>query len=145
MDCDFYHIWDDNGLLLLIMYVDNFLTSSNKAKLNWLKHQLLNRFEISDLGFLLGGWVSCVKSWINAHSTCIHPIHIARIYNDVNPTSIPLLEGLKLRCELNVKLFNASIYCKLVGKLIYLFNSRPYLLFIVGVINIYMHVPRELH
>jgi hypothetical protein len=49
--------------------------------------------------------------------------------NDVNPTSIPLLKDLKLRRVLNVKLFNASIYCRLVGKLIYLFNNQPNLLF----------------
>jgi hypothetical protein len=65
--------------------------------------------------------------------------------NDVNPTSIPLLKGLKLRRVLNVKLFNASIYCRLVGKLIYLLNNQPNLLFDVGVLSMYMHDPREPH
>ncbi len=43
--------------------------------------------------------------------------------NDVNLTSIPLLEGLKRGCELNAKLFNTSVYFRLVGKLIYPLNS----------------------
>jgi hypothetical protein len=41
--------------------------------------------------------------------------------------------------------FNASIYCRLVGKLIYLFNSQPDLLFVVGVLSTYVHDPREQH
>jgi hypothetical protein len=44
-DYNFYHIRDDGGLLLLILYVDDlFLIGCNKAKLSWLKHQLLNKF-----------------------------------------------------------------------------------------------------
>jgi hypothetical protein len=65
--------------------------------------------------------------------------------NDVNLTSIPLLEGLKPWRELNAKLFNTFIYFRLVGKLIYLLNSWPNLLFVVRVLNMYMHDPREPH
>jgi len=65
--------------------------------------------------------------------------------DDVNPTSIPLPEGLKLGHELDAELFNAFVYCRLVGKLIYLFNSQLNLLFVVGVFNKYMHDPKEQH
>jgi hypothetical protein len=65
--------------------------------------------------------------------------------DDVNPTSIPFSEGLKLGHELDVELFNASVYCRLVGKLIYLFNSQPNFLFVVGVLSTYMHDPKEQH
>jgi hypothetical protein len=65
--------------------------------------------------------------------------------DDANPISIPLLEGLKLGLELDVELFNASIYFRLVGKRIYLLNSKKDLLFLVGVLNRYMHGPREPH
>ncbi len=65
--------------------------------------------------------------------------------DDANLTSIPFPEDLKLGHELDVKLFNASIYCRLVGKLIYLFNSQPNLLFVVGVFSTYMHDPKEQH
>jgi hypothetical protein len=65
--------------------------------------------------------------------------------DDANPTSIPLPKGLKLGHELDVELFNASVYCRLVGKLIYLFNSQPDLLFVVGVLSMYMYDPKEQH
>jgi hypothetical protein len=65
--------------------------------------------------------------------------------DDANLISNPFPEGLKLGHELDAKLFNASIYCRLVGKLIYLFNSQPDLLFVVGVLSTYMHDPKEQH
>ncbi len=65
--------------------------------------------------------------------------------DDVNPTSIPFLEGLKLGHELDIELFNAFVYCRLVGKLIYLFISQLDFLFVVGVLSTYMHDPKEKH
>jgi hypothetical protein len=65
--------------------------------------------------------------------------------DDTNLTSIPFPEGLKLGYDLDAKWFNASIYCRLVGKLIYLFNSQPDLLFVGGVLSMYMHDPKEQH
>ncbi len=65
--------------------------------------------------------------------------------DDANLTSIPFPEGLKLGHDLGAKLCNASIYSRLVEKLIYLFNSQPDLLFVVGVLSMYMHDPKEQH
>ncbi len=92
-----------------------------------IKHQLLNRFEMSNLGFLrfylgIDFLVSKVGLMFTQHAYILSILKEFKM-NDVNPTSIPLLKGLKLGCELNVKLFNVSIYCRLVGKLIYLLNS----------------------
>jgi hypothetical protein len=55
--------------------------------------------------------------------------------DDVNPISIPFLKGLKLGHELDVALFNVSIYYRLVGKHIYLLNSKKKFLFHVRVFN----------
>jgi hypothetical protein len=65
--------------------------------------------------------------------------------DDANLSLVPLLEGLKLGHELDVELFNVFIYYRLVGKCIYLLNSKKDLLFLVGVLNMYMHDPREPH
>jgi hypothetical protein len=130
------------------MYVDDLLTC-NKAKLTWLKHQLLNRFEMSDLGFLrfylgIEFLVSKDKLMFIQRAYILSILKEFRV-NDVNLTSIPLLEGLKRGCELNAKLFNTSVYFRLVGKLIYPLNSWPDLLFVVGVLSMYMHDPKEPH
>jgi hypothetical protein len=96
-----------------------------------------------DLGFLrfylgLDFLVSKVGLMFTQHAYILSILKEFKM-NDVNPTLIPLLKGLKLEHELNAKLFNVSIYCRLVGKLIYLLNSWPDLLFDVGVLSMYMH------
>jgi hypothetical protein len=136
--------------LLLILYVDDFLLTGNKKeKLSWLKHQLLNKFEMSDLGFLhfyLGVefLVSKVGLMFTQHAYILSILKEFKM-DDVNPISIPLLEGLKLGHELDVELFNVSIYYRLVGKHIYMLNSKKDLLFVVGILNKYTHDPREPH
>jgi hypothetical protein len=147
---NFYHICDDGGLLLLILYVDDlFLIGCNKAKLSWLKHQLLNKFEMYDLGsqcFYLGVEFLVLKVGLMlTQHAYILPILKEFWMDDANLTSIPFPKGLKLGHELDAKLFNVSIYCRLVRKLIYLFNSQPDLLFVVGVLSTYMHDPKEQH
>lgn len=103
---------------------------------------------MSDLGFLhfylgIEFLVSKDRLILTQHAYILSILKEFRM-NDVNPISIPLLEGLKLGCELNVKLFNASVYFRLVGKLIYLLNSRLDLLF-VRVLSMYVHDPMEPH
>jgi hypothetical protein len=59
--------------------------------------------------------------------------------------SVPLQEGLKLKLWQDADLVDADHYRKLVGKLIYLTNTRPYIKFAVGALSRYMTSPREPH
>jgi hypothetical protein len=61
------------------------------------------------------------------------------------PASTPMDPNLKLSVESGELLSNLSIYQRLVGRLIYLTNTRPDLTFAVSVVSQFMHAPRMSH
>uniref|UniRef100_A0A2N9F1J4 non-specific serine/threonine protein kinase n=1 Tax=Fagus sylvatica TaxID=28930 RepID=A0A2N9F1J4_FAGSY len=61
------------------------------------------------------------------------------------PASTPMDPNLKLSVESGELLFNPSMYQRLVGRLIYLTNTRPDLTFAVSVVSQFMHAPRTSH
>ncbi|XP_059638660.1 uncharacterized mitochondrial protein AtMg00810-like [Cornus florida] len=61
------------------------------------------------------------------------------------PTSTPMDPNLKLSIESGELFPDPSMYQRLVGRLIYLTNTRPDLTFAVSVISQFMHAPRSAH
>uniref|UniRef100_A0A2N9ED05 Integrase catalytic domain-containing protein n=1 Tax=Fagus sylvatica TaxID=28930 RepID=A0A2N9ED05_FAGSY len=61
------------------------------------------------------------------------------------PASTPMDPNLKLSVESGELLSNPSMYQRLVGRLIYLTNTRPDLTFAVSVVSQFMHAPRTSH
>ncbi|KAB1216423.1 hypothetical protein CJ030_MR4G029201 [Morella rubra] len=54
-------------------------------------------------------------------------------------------QNLKLTDSLGVFLSNPSIYCRLIGRLIYLAITRLDLVFAVNILSQFMHAPRQPH
>uniref|UniRef100_A0A2N9F8S9 Reverse transcriptase Ty1/copia-type domain-containing protein n=1 Tax=Fagus sylvatica TaxID=28930 RepID=A0A2N9F8S9_FAGSY len=61
------------------------------------------------------------------------------------PASTPMDPNLKLSVESGELLSNPSMYQRLVGRLIYLTNTRPDLTFAVSVVSQFMHAPCTSH
>mgnify|MGYP003703474325 CR=1 FL=1 len=61
------------------------------------------------------------------------------------PTSTPMDPNLKLSAESGELLFDPFRYQRLVGRLIYLTNTRPDLTFVVNVVSQFIHLPRTAH
>ncbi|GFY96557.1 hypothetical protein Acr_11g0008630 [Actinidia rufa] len=59
--------------------------------------------------------------------------------------STPMVPNLKISVELGELLPDPSIYQRLVGRLIYLTNTRPDLTFAVSIVSQFMHSPRTSH
>ena len=53
--------------------------------------------------------------------------------------------NIKLSTESGELLSDASVYQRLVGRLIYLTNTRPDITFVVSVVSQFMHAPRTSH
>ena len=60
-------------------------------------------------------------------------------------TKCPFLSGVKLGDFGSFLLGDNSLYRKLVGSLLYLTHSRPDLAYELGVIEIYMKYPHDIH
>lgn len=61
------------------------------------------------------------------------------------PTSTPFLSGVCLEDGSDTPLVDSTLYQQLVGNLLYLTHSKPYLSYAVGALSKYMQEPHELH
>ena len=63
-DYSLYFLRDDERIVLLLLYVDDLLLiGSNRLKITWIKEKLMQKFDMSELGFLhiyLG--VECIRT-----------------------------------------------------------------------------------
>jgi hypothetical protein len=64
---------------------------------------------------------------------------------DYNHFNTPLVEGLKLKTNMNFPKVNTTHYRSPIGKLIFLINTKPNIPFIVNLIIIHMYRPQESH
>ncbi len=62
-----------------------------------------------------------------------------------NSTKVPMAEGIMLIVNMNEQKVDATTYRKMVGKLIYLVNTKPDLSFSVSVMHQFLVEPQQLH
>jgi hypothetical protein len=62
-----------------------------------------------------------------------------------NPAKTPIAKGIKLSNDMGEDIVDSTMYKQMVGKLIYLTNTRPNILFDVGIISHYMSKPQVSH
>ncbi|GFY88928.1 hypothetical protein Acr_06g0008680 [Actinidia rufa] len=79
-------------------------------------------------------------------SSKVHPGPLPRYgYDGMPSASTPMDPNLKLSTESGELLLDASVYQRLVGRLIYLTNTRLDITFAVSVVSQFMHAPRTSH
>ena len=61
------------------------------------------------------------------------------------PEYVPLPPGLRLLSDMDSPPTNLHLYCKLVGKLIFLTTTRPDLSYVVSTVSRYMATPQHAH
>ena len=145
-----YYLLEEGGITILILYIDDLLvTGSNNSRCTWLRQQLMNKFEMTNLGnasYYLGVEITGTKlgTFLSQQSYARSILKEFEM-TGYNPLSVSLQEALKLRLWLEADMVDAGQYRKLVGKLIYLTNTRPDLKCAVGALSMYMASPREPH
>jgi hypothetical protein len=65
--------------------------------------------------------------------------------DDCKPTPSPFQSRVKLSGTCTSPEVDATLYCQLVGSLLYLTHTRPDLSFVVGLVARYMQTPHESH
>ncbi|GJS95733.1 putative RNA-directed DNA polymerase [Tanacetum coccineum] len=144
----------DNGVFLaLLVYVDDIIiTGNNSSEIDKFKEFLRTKFMIKDLGnlkYFLGIEVINTDKGI-----CLNQRkYVLDLLSDYGmlackPARTPMISKLSISNEESISdplLDNVVDYQKLMGKLIYLTNTRPDISYAVHCLSQFMHAPLKSH
>ncbi|KAG7556889.1 Reverse transcriptase RNA-dependent DNA polymerase [Arabidopsis suecica] len=152
-DHTLFTLQSPQGIVVVLIYVDDLIISGdNKEGINTTKTFLKSTFDIKDLGelkYFLG--IEVCRSpeglFLSQRKYTLDLLNETG-YEDAKPAKTPLEEGYKVdrKGEKEDEKFNdAPLYRKLVGKLIYLTNTRPDICFAVNQVSQHMQAPTVYH
>ncbi|XP_057999413.1 uncharacterized mitochondrial protein AtMg00810-like [Hevea brasiliensis] len=136
-------------ITVLIVYVDDIMvTADDREEMVHLKEQLAQEFEIKDLGrlkYFLG--IEVVRSdkgiFISQRKYILDLLEETRTLGCKSAES-PIKENHKLQDRVGESM-DIGRYQRLVGRLIYLSQTRLDITYAVGLVSQYMHDPCEPH
>jgi hypothetical protein len=140
----------DVGFVAVLVYFDDLvLAGSDSTAIATLKQDLQNAFSIKDLGplsYFLGMEVLRTDKGI---FLCQRK-YALDLLEDIGllaakPSSTPMDHTTRLHTDDTDLLQDVSMYCRLVGRLIYLTNTRPDLSYAVGRLSQFMNKPSNAH
>ncbi|KAL9250922.1 Retrovirus-related Pol polyprotein from transposon RE1-like protein [Drosera capensis] len=138
------------GIILLLLYVnDMIITDDNIYNIQKVKEFLSAQFEMKDLGmvsYFLGMKVSESFTGYYLSQTKYASDLISRGgITDVKIADTPLEANVKLRPTDGKLLKDPTHYCQLVGSLIYLTVTRPYISYAIHLVSQFITSPRSTH
>jgi hypothetical protein len=149
-DPNVYMLRMTNSLLRLVLYVDDLLiTGCSTSMIAAVKRILHDRFLMMNMGplhFFLGLEISQDASGIKLSQAKYARDLLERFHmTDYKSAPNPFLSGVKLEDGGETPLVDTTLYRQIVGSLLYLTHSRPYLSYAVGAVSRFMQEPHELH
>ncbi|GFZ00775.1 hypothetical protein Acr_14g0004100 [Actinidia rufa] len=136
--------------IIISVYVDDIIiTGDDVSGIVQVNCGLRKAFDIKDLGplrYFLGIEVARSRHGISL-SQRKYSLDLLQDTGMLGcrPASTPMVPNLKISAESGELLPDPSIYQRLVGRLIYLTNTRPDLTFAVSIVSQFMHSPRTSH
>jgi hypothetical protein len=139
-----------DSLLLLVLYVDDLLiTGYSNSTITEVKRILHDRFLMTCMGplhFFLGLEISQDALSIKLSQSKYARDLLERFHmTNCKYSSTPFLSRVKLEDGKDTPLVENTLYRHLVGSLLYLTHSRPYLSYEVGIVSMFMQELHELH
>jgi len=140
----------EGNQLLICLYVDDLiLTKSDVKEIEVFKTQMMNEFEMSDLGnltYFLGMEFTEVAEGLVMHQMK-YASDILKRFNmmNCNSSSSPVETNMKLVMNEEEEPVDPTFFKQIVGSLRYLCNSRPDIAYAVGIISRFMSEPRVSH
>jgi hypothetical protein len=113
------------------------------------KEAMKSKFEMSYLGemqYFLGMQIQQKTEGISiCQAKYIEDMLKRFIIQNCKPVSTPLVVGSKLMKDDESPLCDATLYRSMIGSLMYLTSTRPYIMFVVSLVSRFMHQPHESH
>jgi hypothetical protein len=140
----------DNDVLIVSLYVDDILvTGSNELLVEEFKQEMMNVFEMTDLGLMTYFLGMEVKQSQNEVFICQkkYAKEISKKFQmkECKATSTPMNQKEKLSKNDGADKVDEGYFRSMIGCLIYLTTTRPDILFVVSFLSCFMHGASELH
>ncbi len=130
----------DHGIVVIVIYVDDLIiTRDSDVDIFDLKKLLKQKFEMKDLGKLryflsIEGIQSPKGIWLLQRQYALKKLFEYGM-TSCKPISSPLEQNVKLNANEGDLVEDTTMYRRIVGSLIYMTITRPYLSYAVGVVN----------
>ena len=140
----------DDDVLIVSLYVDDLLvTGSNLQQIERFKQDMMQAFEMSDLGlmsFFLGMEIKQSRGviFIGQEKYTKEILKKFQMEN-CKPTATPMNQKDKFSKEDETARVNEEKYRSLIGCLLYLTATRPDILYATNLLSRFMHCLSELH
>jgi hypothetical protein len=137
-------------IIILVLYVDDIiLTGSDSKLLNHVKTNLKKKIEMTYLRFL-NYFLSLQVLQTNDEiflSQYKYACDLLRHFHmdDCKPSPSPFQSRFNLNATCTSPKFDATLYCQLIGSLLYLTHTCPNISFAIGIVSCYMKTPHESH
>jgi hypothetical protein len=140
----------EGNLIIVSIYVDDIVyTGSSERLLSEFKREMMQRYEMSDLGLLhhfLGMGILQTDQGVFIHQGKYAKSLLSKFgLDDCKPVSIPLATGEKLKKVDESELADEGLYRRIVGSLLYLTATRPDLMYAASLLSRFMTGPTKIH
>ncbi|WVY99308.1 hypothetical protein V8G54_025378 [Vigna mungo] len=140
---------DSDNVLIVCLYVDDLLvTSSNVEEIEKFKLFMKTEFEMTDLeklNYFLGMEFSETFAGVLMHQKKYTRDILRRFQMDQCNEATPLETSKRLKTSETEERMNETLYKQIIGSLRFLCNSRPDIVFGVGLLSRFMSKPKKSH
>jgi hypothetical protein len=139
-DSDLFIKCTDAGQIILSLYVgDMIITSDDIDGILVLKTELVRRFEMKDLGYLqyfLGiEVVYSPRGYLLSQSKYVADILERARLTDNKIVDTPIKVNARYSSSDGLPLIDSTLYCTIIGSLVYLIITRPDIAYVVHVVS----------
>jgi hypothetical protein len=144
----YYKIMNDEPMILLLYVDDLFLTGEDKPIVEC-KKRLATKFEMKDLGkmhYFLGleVWQFPDEIFLSQGKYIVEILKRFGMLECKAMTTL-VVTNLKLLSDASSEKVDVTMYRQIIGSLMYLTNTRPYICFAVNTLSQYMVEPKNVH
>ena len=134
---------------MLLLYVDDLFVTGMDGLIVDTKRKLAAEFEMKELGmmhYFLGMEVGQSVDGIFLGQGK-YAVEILKRFGmmDCNPMATPMESNLKLLSDASSETLDATMYCQMIGSLMYLVNMRPDICFAMKTLSQYLTDLRSVH
>ena len=148
-DSNLYYKVENDGLMILLLYVDDLFLIGEDKLINECKKKLAAEFEMKDLGMMhyflgLEVWQYPYEIFLNQGK---YGEEILKIFGMIycKAMTTPMTTNLKLLNEDSSEIVDVTLDKQIIGSLMYITNTRPDICFVVNTLSRYMVKPRHVH